>query len=125
MGKGCDYMNSLYENSLEILNLSDVEIVQKEEGKSYTALLLCLRTQLKYKTSNDYDDEDNNSKEISFYYLVQIVDGKVNDTALSEDNSNEFWLDIKNQLSEDEVLSLKNKLKGIFNDYLKGRELIK
>ncbi len=118
-------MNSLYENSLEILNLSDVEIVQKEEGQSYTALLLCLRTQLKYKTSNDYDDEDNNSKEISFYYLVQIVDGKVNDTALSEDNSNEFWLDIKNQLSEDEVLSLKNKLKGIFNDYLKGRELIK
>jgi hypothetical protein len=52
------------------------------------------------------------------------LEGKINDTALSEDNTNELWLDIKESVSAEIINSIKNKIKSVFNLHLQKKELV-
>lgn len=112
---------------LEIKSCSDFEIIHQENGKSFIALLVSLKVKLKCNQIldwfTDFDDNEN-IKEIPFYCLVQIVDKEIRDTALSEDSTNEYWLDIKSRYSEHVISSLKSKIKDIFQQYLKESEFV-
>lgn len=67
---------------------------------------------------------DNDLQEtISFYYIVQIVDNTVQDTALSVDD-NEVWLGVKDKFSKKAIDDYMDKIKGVFNSYLENKELI-
>lgn len=117
------------DENIEVLNISNVEIVQEEKEKSYQALFLRVKIIFKFKDFSPLQESNigfsgHGTEKVEFYYLVQIVDGRMNDTALSEDNFNELWNDIKNIYSSKAISSYKETIKATFHNYLKESELI-
>lgn len=115
-------MQEFFLDSLKVKHFSDVKVVKKEKGKSYEALLLNLKVVLYYE-SNDFDFNDDNEKEIDFYYLVQKVDNEIQDKSLSVDHMNETWIELNNEFNEELISLLKSEVKRVFDDYLEKRQV--
>lgn len=122
-------MEVVFDGGLKINSFSNVEIIQQDKVDSYTAILLRIKTNFTYQKDNlTYKNQKENlynkgKGDITFYYLVQVVKGKVYDAALSEDYSNDHWINIKKNYPSETISAIKNKIKDIFNQYLEG-ELI-
>src|SRR5690554_2065147 len=113
-------MKEFFLDNLKVQHFSDVEVVKKEKEKSYEALLLNLKAVLNYE-SDEFDFNDENEKEIDFYYLVQKVNNVIQDKALSVDHMNETWIELNNEFNEELISLLKSEVKRVFDDYLEKR----
>lgn len=110
-------------DNLKINSYSDVELVEQNNGKEFRLLLLSMNVNLTYKNDLDYV-YNGKTEDVPFYYVVQIVEGTINDTALGEDNTNELWLDIKDSVPAEIINTIKNKIESVFNLYLRKKELV-
>lgn len=108
-----------YNKDLKMNINSDVEIVRADKKKGHAALLL--RLNVNFMFENSIDSYTRNKGNVSFYSLVQIVNKKVVDTVFSEDNLNEFWLEIKEIYPEETIEAILSRIKEYFDLFLTNK----